>query len=240
MRLASVLVTVGVVLAPSPAASAAVPVAPTPTAVAKYRFETAVDSGDSVEDLSGWHHPLRLRTAEGGRVRSVAHRDGYAAGFPAPCRTGAACPRAVLEAADAPSLRPGLRRLRFAASVAALPSAVGDGAVVLSKGDGPGRYELRLGAAGKPNCVIADQSGAVVLARSTTPVIDGQWHRIVCTRTTTALTVVVDGVKVGSALVPAATNIGADAPLRVGASDLSGRSERFGGALDDVVVVVGG
>jgi hypothetical protein len=74
--------------------------------------------------------------------------------------------------------------------------------------------------------------------RSTVPVTDGKWHKILCGRTGGALTVSVDGVNRGSLAIPATLSITNTLPLRIGGPNFTTTSDMFHGAVDDVYAVL--
>ncbi|GGJ85920.1 hypothetical protein GCM10010123_14440 [Pilimelia anulata] len=246
MKIASALLAAGLTLAAAgtPAAAAPPPVQATETVVAFYAFNTVVPNNGMVADVSNHGRTMRIRTADGGAVRFIPGSDSPALLFPARCVPRVtACPRAMLETPDHPSLNPGTQRLRFGAKVIGTGGTVGTGANVMQKGVNPhgSQYKLQVGARGKPNCVIVGQNPAErYLARATVPVVDGQWHQVTCLRAGTMLYVFVDGVARGSAQVPVTVSVANDLPLRLGARNLTDRTDRFGGGIDDAFVVIGG
>ena len=83
-----------------------------------YNFDTTVADG-TFDDGSGHGHLLRTRGRQRRPVQLAPHGDGQAMTFPPKC-TGAACPRVVLQAADAPDLNPGSRHAALRRRGAAL------------------------------------------------------------------------------------------------------------------------
>ncbi|GAA2527618.1 LamG domain-containing protein [Pilimelia columellifera] len=244
MKLAYLLLSLVVAVTPgAPAAAAPTIIHTTPTPVALYRFEAAQTTAAGVADLSGQNNTLTPRAADGGAVQYATRADGRAAMMPRRCVTGvASCPRVTFEAPHKASLSPGLQRLKYGATIAGAIGAVGVGANILQKGVNPGsQYKLQIGASGKPNCVISGAAaGQKYLARSSIAVTDGQWHQISCERAGTSLTIRVDDQVRGWTTVPAQVTIANTAPLRIGSRSLADRTDRFGGGVDDIFVIIGG
>jgi hypothetical protein len=186
-----------------------------------------------------------VRTAQGGATKFVtAAGGGRYLGFPAPCAAKAkTCPRALLEGTDDPDLDPGTRQFRWGASVYVQKWQVAGSSNVMQKGVATtdSQWKLQIGAsAGKAQCVVVGQgSSRAYVARSVATVADGKWHKVLCLRTSTALTVFVDGRTSGHAVVPAALSIGNALPVRVGGPNFNTASDMYHGFLDDVYATLG-
>jgi hypothetical protein len=223
----------------APVQNRAAGVAPAPVSV-QYSF----DGGARLPVLDGSAgHPLAVRTANGGSISYVARAGGWAVRFPPRCTTPAkTCPRAILQGIRDDSLNPGLRPLRYGASVLMTRTDTADGANVVQKGYSLGgitQYKLQVDhAAGTPSCVIASAS-TIYRAESHVTVADGSWHNLVCNRTAGTLTLHVDGVLRATRKVPAALSIANTEPLRVGGKGTTVNNDQFAGQIDNVFVTIG-
>ncbi|MFI5842061.1 LamG-like jellyroll fold domain-containing protein [Catenuloplanes sp. NPDC051500] len=239
--LSSLLMTAAVVLSAATPAAAA-PATAAPVIVAKYSFDAAAAT---VNDLSGRGVPLKMRAADGGAVKYVAHGDGKALTFPARCADNATkCARVLLEGQDDPDLDPGTKAFSFGLSLAASAAAVGSESNLLQKGvaDAQGQWKLQIGGKKKlPSCVVAGAGKGAkrYIAKSSAGVLDNKWHTVTCQRTATQLIIWVDGQNKGSVAVPSTVSIANNLPLRVGAQNLNAKKTMFGGAIDDVTVSLG-
>jgi concanavalin A-like lectin/glucanase superfamily protein len=228
-----------VVSAPvSPGASAPV----TPVVVARYSFDGGVVGGH-VADISGRGPVLTVRSADRGTIRFVrgAHGGRYAS-FPDACATGRPCPRALLEAPDAPDLNPGIRLFRWSAAVHLTKAQLKGSPNVVQKGVATGsEWKLQIGATqARAQCMLvgADSPTAYV-ARSTTSVADGTWHKIGCERSGTALSISVDGKVLSRTTIPATLSITNTMPMRIGGANLNTAGVTYHGLLDDVYAELG-
>ncbi|MEH1123999.1 LamG-like jellyroll fold domain-containing protein [Micromonospora sp. CPCC 206061] len=117
----------------------------------------------------------------------------------------------------------------------------GDGANVMQKGYSTGGVtQLKLqvdGSAGHPSCVVASKAQIYRVIAPVT-VADGRWHVLACTRTSTNLSISVDGAALGRIPVPADVSIVNSEPLRIGAKNLSPNNDQYAGLLDDVFLVI--
>lgn len=221
----------------------AAPAVPTPALVARYNFDGGAVGG-RIAELSGRGTALTVRTAANGLVSFVAQGAGRYASFPAPCSTTApTCARALLEAPDDADLDPGTRNFRWAAAVRLTRAQLTGSANVLQKGVATtdSQWKLQIGGpTGRAQCVmVAKGSGQTFSALSARPVIDGAWHRVVCQRAGTTLTVSVDGVPGERVTVPATLSVDNNLPLRVGGPNFARAADMYHGQVDDVYAQLG-
>lgn len=217
--------------------------APATGPVASYNFDSTIADG-TFDDGSGHRHLLRAVTRGGAKVAMEPHGAGQALTFPPRC-AGPSCPRLVLQAEATPDLNPGIKPLRYGASVR-LPSAPAgatgpDGQNVLQKGyaGAGGQYKLQVdGVTGKPSCVLTDEDGSYV-ARSRTSIADDEWHTLECRRTGPTLAIVVDEQVRTTTAVPPALAIESDQPFSLGGKGVGANNDQFHGALDDVWITIG-
>ncbi|MEV4637663.1 LamG-like jellyroll fold domain-containing protein [Actinoplanes sp. NPDC049548] len=208
------------------------------TVVARYDFDGGRSS--SIPDNSGNGHTLRLIAGNGGTVRAVPHRSGQALRFPAKC-TGS-CPHAALQSPSSASLNPGTRAISFGASVLLAASQTSKGQNIVQKGYSTESSQWKLqvdGAAGRPSCVLVGANPGIKIVRSTVSVADGSWHTVECRRTSTALTVVVDGAVRGSRVISAKLSVANSRPLSIGGKGAYSDNDQFHGIIDDVWVRIG-
>ncbi|HET9518521.1 MAG TPA: LamG-like jellyroll fold domain-containing protein [Actinoplanes sp.] len=244
MKLSVKLLTLALVAVPAVPAIAAVTAAPAPTTVARYTFDGGNVAG-RVASNSTRSGPLRIRGVNGGTVRFFPKSGGGRyIGFPPRCTTATtACPRALLEAADDADLDPGTRNFRWGASVYVKKYQLRGSANVMQKGvvSTESQWKLQIGAnLGKAHCVVVGRGSAVTyLVRSSVDVADGRWHRVMCLRTSTQLTVFVDGMRRGSVAVPASLSISNNLPVRIGGPNFSPSSDMYHGFLDDAYAALG-
>ncbi|GLH95081.1 LamG-like jellyroll fold domain-containing protein [Phytohabitans aurantiacus] len=189
----------------------------------------------SVLDTAG-RYPIYVRGA-----MAFAPRDGgWAARYPARC-DNPECPRAILESGPVEQFNPGTRSMRYGASVLMTAADTGDGANVVQKGYSTGGVtQLKLqvdGAAGQPSCVVASKTKIYRVIAPVT-VADGRWHALACARTSTNLSISVDGAPRGRVPVPADVSIVNSEPLRIGGKNLSPNNDQYAGLLDDVFLVI--
>ncbi|NOK12153.1 laminin G domain-containing protein [Corallococcus exercitus] len=100
------------------------------------------------------------------------------------------------------------------------------------------QWKLQLDDAvtGKPSCVVRTTGGAdSVIAKASVGIADGAWHKVTCQRTSTTLTILVDNVARGSALLPSTYDINpVGQPVAIGAKSTGNNNDQFHGAIDDV------
>jgi hypothetical protein len=103
------------------------------------------------------------------------------------------------------------------------------------------QWKLQIGAnLGKAQCVVVGRGSTQTwIAKSSINVADGAWHRLMCLRTSTALTIFVDGLRRGSVTLPATVDISNNLPLRIGGPNFTASSDRYHGFLDDAYVALG-
>jgi hypothetical protein len=202
------------------------------TAVLRYSF----DQGTPVDE-SGHGHALTTHAVRGGATLAVAHGTGRALRFPRHC-SGRKCPRIVLQTASTDELNPGAAPFRYGATVLLPKRQTTRGQNVLQKGysHAGGQYKLQVdGKAGRPSCILVGTGRHVIhQARSATSVADGAWHSIECRRAGAVLTVVVDGVVRGTAVIPATLSVANGAPLSIGGKGAYADNDQFQGTLDDL------
>ncbi|WP_051366567.1 LamG-like jellyroll fold domain-containing protein [Hamadaea tsunoensis] len=241
--LTSVLALPGQAAAPTgptdPSAPAGVPA----NVSVRYHFDAGV--GPAVWDDA---RLLRLRAlgARDGAVRAQRRGTGYAAAFPAPCRTAEPeCPRAILESDPAPWLNPGVRDVRWGAQVVLPPQSTTDGENVVQKGFSTQGTQFKLQVdhfGGLASCVVAGPDAGlnqIYVAQWNISVADGTWHKLDCVRHLGNLSLYVDGQLRAGVTVPVALSIVNPDPLRLGGKGIGPWNDQFHGELDDVYVTVG-
>ena len=243
--MAGLIVPVSSAQAASAATSDTPPAATTaPALVARWDFD-AGSTGGRIADTSGRGPALTVRGADQGVIRFEGGPTGgkYIA-FPDACATGAAtCPRGLLEAANDADLNPGARLFRWSARVHLTKAQVRGSANVMQKGVAAttSQWKMQIGATqGRAQCVVVGVgSPTVYIARSASPVTDGQWHKVLCQRSGTSLSVYVDGVARGQATIPSTLSISNTMPLRIGGPNFNTSSDMYHGLLDDVYAELG-
>jgi hypothetical protein len=220
-----------------------VPAAAAPTLVARYTFDDGTASGQ-VADSSGHGGPaLTARSADNGVLQFPgAATGGKYVAFPGVCATTTPCPRALLEGASAAGLNPGTRTFRWSARVLVTKDQVKGSANIMQKGvAGTGsQWKMQIGATqGRAQCVVGGVGlTGGYLVRSAGTVADGQWHKILCQRSGTTLSVYVDDVVKGAATVPATLSISNSLPMRIGGANFK-NGDMYHGLLDDVYAELG-
>jgi hypothetical protein len=206
----------------------------------RYRFEAVSNPVTTVVDDSGKGHTGTVQTANGGAVVPVTGYEGQGVQFPAVC-TGTTCPHATLRAADAADLNPGTALFSFGARVrVTLAQLTADhGSNIVQKGlANTAQWKLQLDDAvtGKPSCVVRTTDGALpIVVKASVGIADGTWHKVTCQRTSTTLTILVDNVARGSALIDAAYDISpVGQPVGIGAKGTGSNNDQFHGAIDEV------
>ncbi len=221
----------------APSASAAPP-APASKLAVRYTF----DGPATLADVSGHGHDLSPVSRYGGAFGTVARDGGKALVFPPPCRKEP-CPRIALRAATTNELNPGRKPLRYGASVRLAPDQTTKGENVLQKGYSirGSQYKLQIdGLAGHPSCVLVDDGRTRIHAAiSTVGVADDRWHTLECRRRGSSLTLLVDGVTRGRAVLPATLSVSNRIPFSIGGKGSFADNDQFQGMLDDVWVEIG-
>ena len=252
MKLSARLLTLALIAVPavpavaattSPAAAPSTAVT-APVLVARYTFDGGPSATGRVAETSGRGAALTIRTADRGTVRFYAAKAGRFIGFPVRCAAGAqTCPRALLEGADDADLDPGTRRFAWGATLLIAKSQLAGSSNVLQKGVATteSQWKMQVGEThGKAQCAVVGRgSTRSYLVRSTVSVADGKWHKVLCQRSGTALSVYVDGVLRGRTAVPATLSIVNDKPLRIGGPNFNTSSDMYHGFLDDVYAQLG-
>jgi hypothetical protein len=249
MKLPARLLTIALITVPAVPALAVTDTpaatAPAPVLVARYTFDGG-GAGGRVADTSGRGATLGIRTTAGGVVRflTTTAKAGQYIGMPRRCAADATtCPRALLEGADDADLDPGARTFRWGATVSVAKTQLAGSPNLMQKGvvTTESQWKMQIGAThGKAQCVVVGRGSArAYLVRSTVTVADGRWHRVLCLRSGSTLSVHVDGQLRGSTTIPAALNIANDKPLRVGGPNFAATSDMYHGYLDDVYAQLG-
>ncbi|MCW2135834.1 Concanavalin A-like lectin/glucanases superfamily protein [Actinoplanes cyaneus] len=225
----------------APAAAAPREAAP-PALVARYNFDGGATAG-KISDLSGKGTNLTVRGADNGTVAINTEGAGRYAAFPVPCATTAPCARAILEAPNSPDLNPGVRTFRWAASVRVTAAQMKGKANIMQKGlaGAESVWKMQLtGKTGRAQCAMTGKGTTQAFtATSAKPIADGAWHKIVCERTATTLSVSVDGVPGTKVTIPATLSVDNTMPLRIGGPNFGASSDMYHGQLDDVYIQVG-
>jgi hypothetical protein len=142
----------------------------------------------------------------------------------------------------ADDLNPGRRPFRFGAAVRLSSDETTKGENVLQKGYSArgSQYKLQIdGAAGRPSCVLVDDRRPEIhLAVSEASVADDRWHTLECRRAGGSLVILVDGVRRGTARVPADLTVHNHIPLIVGGKGSFTDNDQFQGMLDEVWVSI--
>jgi hypothetical protein len=245
------------IAAPTPRpVSGTLPAVPAPTATAtgaggaaagyatapislRYTFDGGI--GEPVADVQG-RFPLRAFTQNGGELVLTPRDGGLSVRYPARCSLPEAeCPRAILEGSRVDALNPGIRPLRYGASVLMTRADLADGANVLQKGysvGGGSQFKLQVDReAGHPSCVIAGRN-RIHRVEPKIDVADGAWHELACARTGPRLTMSIDGVEAGSVAVPPTLSIANAEPLRIGGKGANARNDQYAGQIDDVFLKI--
>jgi hypothetical protein len=231
--------------APSAPATPAAPVAlPSPVLVARYTFDGGAADGH-VADTSGKGPALTVRAADQGTLRfQGATGGGQYVAFPGICpTTTTACPRSLLEAPSDADLNPGTHLFRWSARVLVTKDQVKGSANIMQKGvsNAGSQWKMQIGATqGRAQCVVVGVGSPTgYLVRSSATVADGQWHKILCQRSGTSLSVYVDGLVKGTATIPATLSISNNLPMRIGGANFNTHSAMYHGQLDDVYAELG-
>jgi hypothetical protein len=241
MKIAILTAALACLAVPAVPAAAA---APAPVLVARYTFDAGVVAGH-VADTSGRGPALTVRAADQGVIRvEGASSGGRYVAFPDVCATAAAiCPRGLLEAPNAADLNPGTRMFRWSARVHLTKAQLRGSANVMQKGVATtaSQWKMQIGATqGRAQCVVVGVGSATAyLVRSTTSVADGVWHKVLCQRSGSVLSVYVDGVARGQTTIPAALAITNTLPMRIGGANFNASGAMYHGLLDDVYAELG-
>lgn len=252
MKIPARLLTLALIAVPAVPAVAATTASPAnrtttaaaaPALVARYTFDGGAPGG-RVSDTSGRGAALTVRSTDRGVIRFHAAKSGRYISLPQRCASGAnTCPRALLEGTDDSDLDPGTRRFTWGATLLLAKSQLAGSANVVQKGVATteSQWKMQVGEThGRAQCVVVGRgSTRAYVVRSSNGVADGKWHRVVCRRSGTTLSVYVDGNLRGRTSVPAALNIANNKPLRVGGPNFNTRSDMYHGSLDDVYAQLG-
>ncbi|NMO16593.1 LamG domain-containing protein [Pyxidicoccus fallax] len=206
----------------------------------RYRFDTATSPVTTVVDDSGKGHTGTVHSANGGTVSTVPGYEGLGVRFPAVC-SGTGCPHADITTPDAADLNPGTAPFTFGARVRlTLADLSADhGSNIVQKGlyNTP-QWKLQLDDAvtGRPSCVLRTTGGAdAIVVKASVGVADGAWHKVSCQRTSSTVTIFIDNIARGSALISATYDISpVGQPVSIGAKGTGTNNDQFHGAIDDV------
>lgn len=206
----------------------------------RYRFDTATSPVTTVVDDSGKGHTGTVSAVNGASVTTVTGFEGLGVKFPAVC-TGLGCPHAILSTPDATDLNPGTALFTFGVRVrltlADLTSDHGSNLVQKGLATTP-QWKLQIDDAvtGKPSCVVRTTDGTQpIIVKSSVGVADGAWHKVSCQRTASTVTIFVDNIARGSALISAGYVINpVGQPVSIGAKGTGTNNDQFHGAIDDV------
>ena len=223
----------------APAEPGKVGVAQTPITV-NYTFDGGVDK--PITDTNGTHE-LRPIGRNGGTLTLVPQGLGLAVDYPDRCAKVRAreCPRAILEGERDDALNPGVRPMRFGASILMTHDDLADGANVMQKGysvGGVSQFKLQVDhRQGHPSCVIAGRA-RIYRAEPQLDVADGDWHDVTCSRTRNRLSIIVDGVEHAAVPVPPGLSIANAEPLRVGGKGANDGNDQYAGQIDNVFLAI--
>ncbi|XVV09492.1 LamG-like jellyroll fold domain-containing protein [Actinoplanes sp. CA-131856] len=222
-----------------PAATAAAP-----ALVARYTFDAGAVNG-RIADTSGRGPALTVRSVDQGVIRfDTATPSGRYASFPGACASNAtSCPRGLLEAPDDADLNPGTRMFRWSARIQLTKAQITGSANIMQKGVATtaSQWKMQVGRTnGKAQCaVVGTGSATIYVARSASSVADGQWHKVLCQRSGSTLSVYVDNVVRGTTTIPSNLNISNPLPLRIGGPNFNTKTDMYHGRLDDVYAELG-
>jgi hypothetical protein len=221
------VVGVGAMLSATALVAAAVP-ASASTVVASYNMNQATSP---IADSTG-KHP--------GVVTGVGRTAGV---------TGAAGDLALnytakpsyVSVANASDLNPGKGAFSFSLKIKTLtmPSAVVGDYDLIRKGlstTAGGSWKMEIMDDGRALCNFRSPSAQTQLWAGAN-LVDGKWHTITCARTTSAVTMTVDGKVIASGKAVAGS-ISNSTPMLIGAKSTSGEDQTTG-AIDDVVITAG-
>jgi hypothetical protein len=230
--------------APNPGPTPSPTTAAAPLLVARWTFDAGAVDG-RVADTSGRGPALTTRTVSSGAIRyDAATPSGKYVSFPAACSsTAATCPSALFETASVANLNPGTRTFRWSARMQLTKAQIVGSANVMQKGvaNTSSQWKLQVGKTnGKAQCVVVGAgSSAVYIARSSATVADGQWHKVLCQRSGTTLSVWVDNQMGGQTTIPSNLSISNTMPLRIGGPNFKTKTDMYHGRLDDVYAELG-
>lgn len=206
----------------------------------RYTFDGGV--GKPITDAIGEHQLFPIGQ-NGGALSLVPQGSGLAVEYPDRCTLPREreCPRAILEGVRDDALNPGIRPMRYGASIRMTHADLADGANVLQKGysvGGVSQFKLQVDhRAGHPSCVIASRS-KIYRAEPPIDVADGKWHNVACARTANRLAIIVDGRERAAVRVPASLSIANAEPLRVGGKGANKGNDQFAGRIDNVFLSI--
>jgi hypothetical protein len=214
-----------------------------PTVVARYTFDTGIAAG-GIAEVSGRGSAAAVRSVDAGALAVATAGTNKYSRFPGKCTPGKpVCPRVILEAPDDADLDPGLRRFQWGASVRVLTDQLGSSSNIMQKGlyDTDSQWKMQIGPNhGKAQCVVVGQGSArSYVARSSSAIADGNWHKVLCERNGKRLTITVDGVPQSGVDLPANLVVDNNRPLRIGGPNFSNREALYHGWLDEVYASLG-
>ena len=221
--------------------------APAGAAVAELRLsfdagEPLVPGSRVVDGSGAGRHGTVVTSGGGTLTRITGWRGSVSARFPSPC-SGSSCPKAIVEVPSG-GLLMGTAPFEWGARVRLPQGSTSAGENLVQKGlytDPAGQWKLQVdGSAGRPSCVVSgyreDGSFQRVTVAASMTVADGAWHHVLCRRSRTGVSVLVDGqVRGRQAMRP--VRLVSDAPVRVGGKGVQpDDNDQFFGTLDEVVV----
>lgn len=184
----------------------------------------------------------RVVTANGGTIEVVPGVDdaGEAVAFPEKCVAATECPRAMVEILPHPALDVGRSDFEFGAAVWLAPDQATPGSNIMQKGrfatDG-GLWKLQVDSEeGQPSCVVRSGEDEPVIARSSASITDSTWHRVVCRRDATGVSIRVDDMV--DREDGATGSVDSEWPVRIGSPGVGDQDDQFHGRIDDVFLRV--
>jgi hypothetical protein len=137
---------------------------------------------------------------------------------------------------DAPSLNPGTANITLVAHVktSTLPGPVGDFDLIRKK-KGAQIYKMEIFGNGAGYCQFKGTTGNAAV-KGGPNIVDGNWHTIVCAKTSSQITLTVDGVVVKTKVV-ATGSISPAIALYLGQKPDGG--DAYTGLMDEVSITIG-
>jgi len=137
---------------------------------------------------------------------------------------------------DSPGLNPGSQDITLIAHVktSTLPGSVGDYDLIRKK-KASQVYKMEILGTGTGYCQFKGTTASVAV-KGGPNIVDGQWHTIVCTKTSTQATLTVDGVLVGTKVRTAGS---ISPPIALYLGQQPDGSDAYTGLMDEVSVTIG-
>ena len=227
-------------------------IAQTGTDILRYNFDGPAKfnpQGQQIfTDVTGRGHVGAVKVANNGGVLVVqsAVGQGKAVRFPTPCE-GTGCPKAIVEAADAPDLNPGNTIFSYGAWIFLDQSELTTGSNVVQKGffnDPGGQWKLQVdNLNGIPSCVVQGNLNGqhvttIVVPTTGAMSITGSWHQVSCKKRDTFVSILIDGLEVGRQTVTVGT-VSNTAAVRIGGKSTADANDQFHGVIDNVFFRLG-